>query len=93
MKKENLNVNLQLLLFPGIGILGLLICLLMKEVYIMPVFYGISLLSRAFFSFSGNIYGKGHWYSKKECILDGLIFIALGIIGEIEIIMYLYRLP
>ena len=89
MKKEVLNFNLQLLLFPGIGILGLLVCLLIKKIYIMPVFYGVSVILRSFFSFCGNVYGKGHWYSKKECILDGLIFIVLGIIGEIEIILYL----
>ena len=55
----------------------------------MPVFYGLSACLRAFFSFWREIYGKGHWYSKKERILDGIVFIIIGMIGEVEIILYM----
>ena len=55
----------------------------------MPIAYGISVFSRAIFSFCKSIYDKGHWYSKKERILDGIVFIVLGVIGEIELILYM----
>ena len=92
MKRNNMNTNIQLLLFPSIGIIGLVISFLIKDIHIMPIFYGLSLFSRAVFSFLGKVYGKGHWYSKKECIFDGVLFILLGIIGEIEILLYLKKI-
>ena len=93
-KKGGLNSKIQSFLFPGIGTFGLLICFLLRRIDVMPVFYSVSLISRAIFSFCGRIYGKGllgekeHWYSKKECILDGVIHIILFIIGAIEIALY-----
>lgn len=83
MKKESLNYTFQLFLFPGICVLGLIISLIIKKINIMPVFYGLSACLRAFFSFWREIYGKGHWYSKKERILDGIVFIIIGMIGEV----------
>lgn len=91
MKKEDYNYNIQLILFPGICIIGLLVSFLMKNIIIMPYFFGISLFIRAIFSFLGKIYGRGHWYSKKECIFDGILFIILGIIGEVELLQYIYK--
>lgn len=91
MNKEKLNYNIQLFFFPGICIVGLLISLFSKSVELMPFFYGFSIILRLLLSFSGNIYGKGHWFSRKECFLDSLIFIVLGIIGEIEIITYVNK--
>lgn len=90
MKKENINSNTQLILFPGISLLGLLLSLIMKTIKMMPLFFAISTFSRMFFAFLGNIYGKGHWYSKKECLIDALIFLVIGIIGEIELLLYLW---
>lgn len=89
MKKESLNYTFQLFLFPGICVLGLIISLIIKKINIMPVFYGLSACLRAFFSFWREIYGKGHWYSRKERILDGIVFIIIGMIGEVEIILYM----
>ena len=66
MKKHILNTNIQLFLFPGIVLLGLIICFFTKDINLMPIFYGVSLFSRSFFSFLGNVYGNGHWYSKKR---------------------------
>lgn len=91
MKKHILNTNIQLFLFPGIVLLGLIICFFTKDINLMPIFYGASLFSRSVFSFLGNVYGNGHWYSKKECILDGILFILLCILGEIEIILYMKK--
>lgn len=90
MKKEDCNYNMQLILFPGICIIGLLVSFLIKNI-IMSYFFGISLFIRSVFSFLGKIYGHGHWYSKKECIFDGILFIILGIIGEIELIQYIHK--
>lgn len=89
MKIESMNFYIQLILFPGISIFGLVISFIKKDISPMPVFYGMSLLLRAVFSLVCNVYGKGHWYSKKERVLDGLVFIILGVVGEIEIIQYL----
>lgn len=89
MKRESLNYSLQLFLFPGICIIGLLISLLCRTITIMPIFYGISAFSRAIFSFCKTIYDKGHWYSKKERILDGIVFVVIGVIGEAEIVFYM----
>ncbi len=94
MKRESLNHSLQRLLFPGIGIVGLLISLLCGTITSIPIFYGISVFLRAIFSFCKDIYGNGiygnwHWYSKKERILDGISFIFIGIIGEVGIILYI----
>ena len=51
MQKHILNTNIQLFLFPGIGILGLIICFFTKDINLMPIFYGVSLFSRSFFHF------------------------------------------
>ncbi|MDE6773533.1 MAG: hypothetical protein K2J14_02795, partial [Treponemataceae bacterium] len=45
--------------------------------------------ANAIFSFCKSIYDKGHWYSKKEHILDGIVFIGIAIIGEAEIVLYM----
>ena len=87
--KSGDNINIQLILFPGISVIGLAVGLITKNWNIMVLFYGISALARAVFSFLGNIYGHGHWFSKKECILDGLLFVLIGMVGEIELILYL----
>lgn len=52
MQKHILNTNIQLFLFPGIGILGLIICFFTKDINLMPIFYGVSLFSRSFFFIS-----------------------------------------
>lgn len=90
MKKENINYIIQLILFPGICVLGLLASLIMKTIKMMHLFFAISTFSRANFALFGNVYGKGHWYSKKECLIDALIFSVIGIIGEIELILHLH---
>ena len=89
MKKESLNYNLQLVLFPGICVFGLILSLIFQTITFIPFLYGISTFLRAVFAFFCNIYGKGHWYSKKERIFDGIVFIVIGVIGEIEIILYI----
>ena len=88
-EKRRVEFQSPIIAFSGDRHFGIINLLATKR----SIYYACILWSKSFFqsffSFCGNIYGKGHWYSQKECILDGLIFIALGIIGEIEIILYL----
>lgn len=90
MSKENLNFCLQILFFPGICIIGLSLAFLTKSIKLMPFFFAISVFLRLIMSITGKIYGKSHWFSRKECNLDAIIFIIIGFIGELEIVLYIY---
>ena len=90
MSKENQNFWLQIIFFPGICIIGLGLAFFTKSIKLMPVFFAISIFFRFLMSIRGKIYGKSHWFSRKECILDAIIFLIIGFIGEIEIILYIY---
>ena len=87
-KKKNANINVQLALFPGIAIVGIIFCMLTKNVKPLPFVLGAGAFGRAVFAFCGRIYSRGRWFSRRECIFEGLFFIAMGIFITLSLLRH-----
>ena len=81
MKKESLNINIQLLLLVGIPLIGAGIGYFFDKSIIIDLSAPLGPLALALFHFFGKIYMRGHWYSKIERIGFGIFCLILAICG------------
>ena len=83
--KIAINILLQVSGLLISGLVGPILALLTGIEFLFYFFWWFGICIRLVLDILGKLYEKGHWFSRKECLIDFIFLLILGFIGFIEI--------
>jgi len=78
MKSGTKNILIQMFFLAGIPLAGVLVAVIIHDIFYMFMFWILGWFSLSIFFFNGKVYNKGQWFGKKFCIPMGINFLILS---------------